>query len=90
MQEYDVSINYELCTMCEDCIDACEEGVFELDSDGQIVVANADSCTGCKICVDSCIVSAIYVGETLDKMNMEMEKRKELRQKRKFIFCEIY
>ncbi|NHJ47996.1 MAG: hypothetical protein FK733_09425 [Asgard group archaeon] len=90
MQEFDVSINYELCTICEDCIDACDEGVFEFDSDEQqVIVKNVVNCNGCKNCTEICIVSAIYVGESIEKRKDEIEKRKELRQKRNFIFNQL-
>ncbi|NHK29802.1 MAG: ferredoxin family protein [Asgard group archaeon] len=90
MRDYDVSINYELCIHCEDCIFACKEGVFELDNEEQkVIVGNEANCSGCRDCIEICPSIAIYVGESLAKINAEREKRKEQAMKRESSFKEL-
>ena len=86
MSDFDVSINDNLCTMCEECIDACQENVFALSDEMTIIVQNEDDCTGCKDCVEICLPGAISVSESLNAMKARHEKERALRQKRKSEF----
>lgn len=54
-------IDPELCGADHDCVDICEQGVFEIPPSGmEPVVAHPERCVeGCTLCVDICRMSAI-------------------------------
>ena len=54
-------INTELCGADYDCVDMCEQGVFEVSENRlEPVVAHPERCIdGCTLCVDICRMNAI-------------------------------
>ena len=86
MSDFDVSISNDLCTICEDCIDACNENIFALSDEMTIIVQNEGDCNGCQDCTEICLSGAISVSESLSAMKERHEKEKALRQKRKLEF----
>jgi NAD-dependent dihydropyrimidine dehydrogenase PreA subunit len=90
LQEYEVVINYDLCSICEDCISACDEDVFELDPDEyKVIVVNEGNCTGCENCVEGCVVDAIYVGETVEKRKADIEAYISTKKERDKVIKEL-
>lgn len=90
MQEYDVIINHDICVLCEDCIETCQEDVFELNNEEQkVVVKNEINCSGCKDCVEICSPMAIYVGESLEKIKADRDKRKKQAKNRDSSFSKL-
>ncbi|MBE0476204.1 MAG: 4Fe-4S binding protein [Coriobacteriia bacterium] len=51
-------INEDDCSACGICVDACPEGVLELDTDTALVV-NDDDCSSCGTCMEECPMGAI-------------------------------
>ena len=60
---FNVSIDRDACNGCEECIEACTTGVFEMRN-GKSVTRHADECIGCASCVEICEQNAITVEET--------------------------
>ena len=60
---FKVSIDRDACSGCEECLEACTTGVFEMRN-GKSVVQHADECIGCESCVEVCEEAAITVEET--------------------------
>jgi NAD-dependent dihydropyrimidine dehydrogenase PreA subunit len=58
-----VSLTKDACNGCEECLEACTTGVFEMRN-GKSVAAHADECIGCESCVEICEQNAITVEET--------------------------
>ena len=59
---FNVSIDRDACNGCEECLEACTTGVFEMRN-GKSVTQNADECIGCESCVEICEQNAITVEE---------------------------
>ena len=59
---WNVDIDKDKCTGCEECIDACPAQVLELVDDKSDAV-NLDECLGCETCVEVCPEGAIEVSE---------------------------
>lgn len=59
---YKVTVDKDACISCEQCVDACPVGVFEMKDDKAVPV-NADECTGCEECKSNCPVECIEVEE---------------------------
>jgi Pyruvate/2-oxoacid:ferredoxin oxidoreductase delta subunit len=59
---YKVEVDQEKCIGCEECVDNCPEGVFEMQNEKSVPV-NADACVGCDTCVELCDQDAITVTE---------------------------
>ena len=59
---FNVTVDEEKCTACEECVDVCPVEVFELQNDKSVPV-NADECLGCESCVEVCEEGAITVEE---------------------------
>ena len=57
------AVDKEKCEGCEECIEACTVGVFEMN-EGKSVPVNAEECLGCESCVEVCKENAITVEET--------------------------
>jgi NAD-dependent dihydropyrimidine dehydrogenase PreA subunit len=60
---FSVCLDKDACNGCEDCLEACTTGVFEMRN-GKSSPVNADECTGCQSCVEICEQNAITVAET--------------------------
>ena len=82
MPNFDVYINENLCTLCEDCLNTCNENVFVISDEMTMITQNEENCTGCKDCVDACLPGAISVSESLDAMKARHERERALRQRR--------
>ena len=60
---FKVSLDREVCNGCEECMEACTTGVFEMRN-GKCVPVHAEECIGCESCVEVCEHRAICVEET--------------------------
>lgn len=60
---WQVVVDKEKCTGCEECIEVCPVDVFEL-VDGKADPVNMEECLGCESCVEVCEEDAITVTET--------------------------
>jgi len=60
---FSVCLDKDACNGCEDCLETCTSGVFEMRN-GKAVPAHADECIGCESCVEICEQNAITVTET--------------------------
>ena len=60
---FNVSIDRDACNGCEECLEACTTGVFEMRN-GKSVVQHPDECIGCESCVEICEQNAITLEET--------------------------
>jgi len=59
---FEVIIDNDKCTGCEECIGACPASVLEM-VDGKSVPTAMDECLGCETCVEVCDFAAITVTE---------------------------
>ena len=60
---FSVSIDNDVCNGCEECLEACTTGVFEMRND-KPVPRHTDECIGCESCIEICEPNAITVEET--------------------------
>jgi NAD-dependent dihydropyrimidine dehydrogenase PreA subunit len=60
---FKVKVNQEKCNGCEECLEACTSGVYEMRN-GKATPANPKDCVGCLSCVEICEREAISVEET--------------------------
>lgn len=60
---FQVDLDKESCSGCEECLDACTADVFEMRN-GKSVAVNQKDCVGCLSCVEICEPKAIKVAET--------------------------
>ena len=60
---FKVSLDREACNGCEECLEACTTGVFEMRNDKSVPV-HTDECIGCECCVEICDQNAISVTES--------------------------
>ncbi|MEJ2286554.1 MAG: 4Fe-4S binding protein [Desulfobacterales bacterium] len=60
---FSVSLDKDACNGCEECLEACTTGVFEMRN-GKSVPAHPDEGIGCESCVEICEQNAIRVEET--------------------------
>jgi NAD-dependent dihydropyrimidine dehydrogenase PreA subunit len=58
-----VALDKDACNGCEECLEVCTTGVFEMHN-GKSVPVHADECIGCESCVEICEQNAITVEET--------------------------
>lgn len=59
---FEVVVDKEKCTGCEECVNACPAQVLEL-VDGKSEPVEMDECLGCETCVEVCPEGAITVSE---------------------------
>jgi len=59
---YEVEVDEEKCTGCEECVSVCPVDVFEM-KDEKSVPVNAEECIGCESCIEVCEQDAITVTE---------------------------
>jgi len=62
------TVDKEKCNCCEECVDACTVGVYEMKN-GKAVPINAEKCIGCETCIEVCKENAIVVLETLPALS---------------------
>lgn len=60
---FDVSLDRDKCTGCEECLEICSADVFEMRN-GRSVPVKAKDCIGCESCVEVCEQKAIKIEET--------------------------
>ena len=60
---YKVTLDREKCTGCEECLEVCTAGVFNIRN-GRAVPVNAKECIGCESCIEACVQHAISIEET--------------------------
>jgi Na+-translocating ferredoxin:NAD+ oxidoreductase RNF subunit RnfB len=51
------SVNSDLCTGCETCVDRCQMEAIRIEDD--VAVIDRDRCIGCGVCVPACPVDAL-------------------------------
>jgi NAD-dependent dihydropyrimidine dehydrogenase PreA subunit len=64
------TVDKEKCNGCEECVDACTVGVYEMQN-GKAVPVNAEKCIGCESCIEVCKENAIVVVETQPALSEE-------------------
>ena len=67
-----VTLNREKCTGCEECLEVCSSGVFEMQN-GRAVPANAKECIGCESCIEVCEQDAISIEEAGVEMSAQCQ-----------------
>jgi len=60
---FDVIVERGKCTGCEECLELCSTGVFDMQN-GRAVAVKAKECIGCESCVEVCEQNAISIEET--------------------------
>jgi 2-oxoglutarate ferredoxin oxidoreductase subunit delta len=64
---YIVTVDVEKCTACDECVDTCPNGAFEIVEEGgrehAEFTGDPDECTGCLSCEAVCPEGAITVTE---------------------------
>ena len=60
---FNVTMDREKCSGCEECLEICSAGVFEMQN-GRAVPVNAKECIGCETCIEVCEQHAISIEET--------------------------
>ena len=66
---YFATVDRELCTGCETCLERCQIDAIEMDED-TIAVVNRDRCIGCGLCVITCSAEAMRLVPKPEKEHM--------------------
>ena len=59
---YLVTVNTDKCEGCEECVNNCPVGVFQMKN-GKADPYQADLCEGCETCVSVCSTGAVTLSE---------------------------
>jgi ferredoxin len=59
---WEVEIDKDKCTGCEECVGSCPAGVLEM-VDGKSEAVDMDECLGCETCMGVCEYDAITLTE---------------------------
>jgi len=66
------SVRHSLCSLCEQCIDACPYGARSIDVDREKVMINPAMCQGCGSCAVICPNGASVLEGFLEQQMLEM------------------
>ncbi len=59
---YIVTVDADKCEGCEECVNICPQGVFEM-ADGKSNPVNSSECVYCESCLGVCPTDAITITE---------------------------
>ena len=62
-----IDLDHAKCTNCGICIDACEQGVYDFNSEEVLHIKDESLCVGCRDCVSSCPLGALSVREAASR-----------------------
>lgn len=65
---FEVIVDSKKCKGCEECLEVCTVGVFEM-REGKSVPVKVKECLGCQSCVEICKERAITVRELEPEMS---------------------
>lgn len=60
ISNYFATVDPELCTGCETCLERCQMGAIALNDD-EVAEINLDRCIGCGLCVTTCTGEALHL-----------------------------
>jgi NAD-dependent dihydropyrimidine dehydrogenase PreA subunit len=60
---WEVEVDSEKCTGCEECANVCPVGVYEIQAEKSVPV-NMEECLGCESCTEVCPSGAITLTES--------------------------
>ncbi len=60
---YIVAVDTDKCEACEECINICPQGVFEMNSESKSDPVNSSECVYCESCLGVCPPEAITITE---------------------------
>lgn len=60
---FKVLLDRKKCSGCEECLEVCSCGVYEMQN-GKAILVNEEDCVGCESCVEVCEYEAIEIEET--------------------------
>jgi len=60
---FKIDIDHAKCTNCGICIDTCDQGVYDFNSEEVLYVKDESMCVGCRDCVKACPLHALSVRE---------------------------
>jgi heterodisulfide reductase subunit A len=66
------SVHHSLCSLCEQCIDACPYGARTIDVESEKVLVNPAMCQGCGSCAAICPSGASVLEGFLEQQMLEM------------------